>query len=268
MGIYLSLKIFNFPDITTDGSYTLGAAITGIMLSHNLNFWLALVVSFFGAALAGSITGLIATKLKVNSLLAGILVMTALYSVNISLMGRSNIPLTMGSTIFNALHFAGRYQPVIILVLFIAIIWTLLSLLLKTDFGLAMRATGSNEQMVRSMGVNTDTMKIIGLALANGLIGLSGFLISQFQGFVDINMGIGIIVTGLGSVLIGESLLDLFNVQSIAYRLLGVILGSVIFQLLLALALDAGLDANLLKLFTAFLVLVVVSIPGIKYKIR
>lgn len=268
-GIYLSLKIFNVPDITTDGSYTLGAAITGVMLQHGLNSWYALLLAFIGGAIAGSVTGLITTKLRVNALLSGILVMTALYSVNISLMGRSNISISSSSSIYSSLTAVSPgYRILIFLLLIIAVLWLALTWILKTDFGLAMRATGSSETMIRSMGVNTDRMKITGLALSNGLVGVSGFLISQFQGFADINMGIGIVITGLGSVMIGETLLDMLGISQVAIRLGGVILGAIIFQLLLAVSLAAGIDVNLLRLCTAVLVLLVVSIPGLKTQFR
>lgn len=268
-GVYLSLKIFNIPDITTDGSYTLGASITGIMLFHGLNTWYALIFSFLGGALAGMVTGIITTKLKVNPLLAGILVMTALYSVNISIMGRANIPIADTSNFYNTLNFIPlAYRSLVILVIFTGIIWLAFTYLLRSDFGLAMRATGNSESMVKSLGVNTTRMKITGLALSNGLIGISGFLIAQYQGFADINMGIGIVITGLGSVIIGETIMDLLHVRQIGLRLGGIIAGSVIFQFLLAATLAAGVDVNLLKLCTSVLVLLVVSIPGLRVYYR
>ena len=269
IGIYLSLKIFSIPDITTDGSYTLGAAITGVAMTHGINTWYALLFSFIGGAIAGSITGLITTRLRVNALLSGILVMTALYSVNITLMGRANISLVTAGNFYNSWQFIpGAYRPLLMLLGFTGLVWAMMTYLLKTDFGLAMRATGNSESMIRSLGVNTDRMKISGLALANGLVGVSGYLISQFQGFVDINMGIGIVITGLGSVIIGETLMDLLRVKKVGIRIGGVILGAVIFQFVLAATLAAGIDVNLLKGCTAVLVLLVVSIPGIRVRYK
>ena len=265
MGVYLSLKIFNIPDITTDGSYTLGASITGIMLLHGINTWYALLFSFLGGALAGTVTGIITTKLRVNALLAGILVMTALYSINITIMGRSNIPISAVKDFYNQLSFVpANFQALISIVVFIGFLWLVISYLLRTDFGLAMRATGNSESMVRSLGVNTARMKITGLAISNGLVGVSGFLISQYQGFVDINMGIGIVITGLGSVIIGETIMDILHVRQVGLRIAGVILGSIIFQFVLAATLALGVDVNLLKLTTSVLVLLVVSIPGLR----
>jgi len=195
-GIYLSLKIFNIPDITTDGSYTLGAAITAIQLSQEGSWQIALLLSFIGGALAGMVTGFIHTRLRVNALLSGILVMTSLYSVNLMIMERSNIPLLQVEHIFSTIQpLNNSYVNQLLIVLMIAIIiGLLLVFMLKTDFGIAMRATGNSESMVNAMGVNTNRMKIIGLGLANALTALSGSIVAQFQQFSDINMGIGIVI--------------------------------------------------------------------------
>jgi putative ABC transport system permease protein len=260
------MRIFNIPDITTDGSFTLGGAVTAVLLSDHTSLPLVLLLVFLCGAMAGSITGIIHTKLKVNALLAGILVMTALYSVNLSIMGRSNIPLMNVNTVFNQLSFISNStsQQLAVLLSFSLLLWLVVSWLLRTDFGLAMRATGNNENMIRALGVNTDRMKIIGLALANGLTALSGFLITQIQGFADINMGIGIVILGLGSVMIGEIFLKLIHVKKILWHLLGVIAGSIVFRLILAFALSIGIDALYLKLVVAVFVLIVVSIPNLK----
>jgi putative ABC transport system permease protein len=262
-GIFISMRIFRIPDITTDGSFTLGAAITSFCISNQFPIAITLILSFFSGFLAGCITGAIHTRLKVNALLAGIIVMTALYSVNLGIMGKPNIPLINVSSIFTigGLFVDPLYQNLFVFILFIFLLWLLLSYLLQTDFGLAMRATGENENMVRAEGVNTTRMKIFGLGLANGLVSLSGFLICQYQGFTDINMGIGIVILGLGSVMIGESILDFLGIHHIAARLAGIIGGSILFRLILALALDSGLNSNLLKLVTAVLVLLFVGMP-------
>jgi putative ABC transport system permease protein len=266
MGIFISMRIFNIPDITTDGSFTLGGAITAVMVSSEVSPWTSMLLVFFAGSLAGVCTGIIHTKLKVNALLAGILVMTALYSVNLSIMGKSTIPLIGTATIFDLTNsLTGNINSQFIsLLIFSLLLWLLLSLLLKTDFGLAMRATGNNEQMIRSLGVNPDSMKIAGIAMANGLIALSGSLITQVQGFADINMGIGIVILGLGSVMIGEMLLDMLKVRSISLHLLGVIGGSIVFRLILAFALTIGIDSLYLKLVVAIFVLLVISIPKLK----
>ena len=265
-GIYLSLKIFNIPDITTDGSYTLGAAITAIQLSHDGNWQIALLLSFIGGALAGMVTGFIHTRLRVNALLSGILVMTSLYSVNLMIMERSNIPLLQVEHIFSSIQpLNNSYVNQLLIVLMIAIIiGLLLVFMLKTDFGIAMRATGNSESMVNAMGVNTNRMKIIGLGLANALTALSGSIVAQFQQFSDINMGIGIVIFGLGAVMIGETTMDLIKKQGIIWRIFGVLFGCVIFRLIIAFTLASGADPNLLKLITALVVLVFVSIPQFK----
>ena len=268
MGIFISMRIFSIPDITTDGSFTLGGAMTAVLMTaqHALPLPLIFLIAFVAGAIAGSLTGIIHTKLKVNALLSGIIVMTALFSVNISLMGRSNIPLLNLPTLFDVVIFTSNnvWQRVIVLAIIIGIILILLSRLLRTDFGLAMRATGNNENMIRAQGVNTDAMKITGLALANGLIAISGFLFTQQSGFADISMGIGSVILGLGSVMIGEIVLKLFRIKKIAWHILGAVLGSILFQLILAFALSQGIETNYLKLVTALFVLIVVSIPNLR----
>ena len=265
-GIYVSLRIFNIPDITTDGSYTLGAAVTAALLIKDVSIPVIILIVLLSGALAGVATGLIHTRLRLQPLLAGILVMTALYSVNLSVMGRSNIPLINTARIESLFSFLSGYllQWLLLLLLFILVLWIILSWLLKTDFGVAMRATGNSEPMVRALGVNTQNMKVTGLAIANAFTALSGFLVCQFQQFSDINMGIGIVIFGLGSVMMGEALVSLLNIQSIAMRLIGVIIGCIVFRLIIAFTLALGVDPNWLKLVTALIVLVVVGIPNLK----
>ncbi|AFD06496.1 ABC transporter permease [Solitalea canadensis] len=268
MGIFISMKIFNIPDITTDGSYTLGAVITAICLSNGYSIIVTYLLAVAGGALAGSISGFIHTRLKVNALLAGILVMTALYSINLSILGRSNLPLLSVSNIFQVFSFSADMDinSFIVLLIIIGILWCGLSLLLKTDFGLAMRATGNSEAMIRALGVNTNRMKIIGLAISNGLVATAGFLVAQYQGFADINMGIGIVIVGLGSVMIGETLNNWLAIRSVWLQVLLVVMGAVVFQLVLAFTLSLGVDPNLLKLFTAVFVLIIVSIPQLRLR--
>jgi putative ABC transport system permease protein len=261
LGIFLSLRVFNFPDITTDGSFTLGGAVTAVMLINGYNPFTTLIAAMLCGAAAGMCTGFIHTKMKVNPLLAGILMMTALYSVNLLIMGRSNIPLIEQVNIFGVIHL----NELSAMILFAVLFWFLLSLLLKTDFGLAMRATGNNEQMIRALGVNTDRMKITGLAISNSLTALSGYLIVQYQGFADINMGIGIVILGLGSVMIGEIFVR-SSVTNIFIRLGAIVIGCILFRLVLAAALASGVDAGYLKLVVALIVLAVVGIPNLVKK--
>ena len=267
LGIYISMKIFNIPDITTDGSYTLGGVITAVMLTRHLPVYLVLPAVIIAGGVAGALTGLIHTKLKINALLAGILVMTALRSVNLSLMGRSNLPLIDIASLFTLFKIVTdpNQNTFYIIIVFVVVISLLLGYLLKTDFGIAMRATGNSETMIRALGVNTDRMKIIGLALANALTAISGYLMSQFQGFTDINMGIGIVVLGLGSVIIAETLINWLRITSVWLSLVLVLTGAVIFQLVLAFTLSIGVNPNWLTGVTALFVLLIVSLPRINF---
>ncbi|MET3500189.1 putative ABC transport system permease protein [Mucilaginibacter rubeus] len=263
LGIYISMKIFNIPDITTDGTYTLGGVVTAVLLTNHQPTYVILPAVILAGGTAGALTGIIHTKLKINALLAGILVMTALYSVNLTILGRSNLPLINLPSLFTIVNVVSdpNQNTFWILAIFVIVITFLIGYLLKTDFGIAMRATGNSESMIRSLGVNTDRMKITGLALANALTALSGYLVAQFQGFADISMGIGIVIVGLGSVIIAETLINWFKLTSVWLSLVLVLAGAVIFQLVLAFTLSVGVDPKLLKIVTAGFVLVIVSLP-------
>lgn len=266
LGIFISLRIFNFPDITTDGSYTLGAAITAVGIVSGLPLWVIFIMVILSGMLSGMSTGLIHTGMKLNSLLSGILVMTGLYSVNLAILGRSNVPLPPGSDNLFRLFtdYAARsvWTDFAILGTILLLFAFFLRWLLKTDFGLAMRATGNNPVMARGLGMNANALKIAGLSIANGFTAISGFLVTQYQGYADINMGIGIVIIGLGAVMIGESLMNLFNVRSLMLRVLGVIAGSIVFRLILSFALTAGVDPKWLKLITAVFVLLIIGLPN------
>lgn len=266
LGIFITMKIFGIPDITTDGSYTLGAVVTAILLSAHWPAWAIIPIVMGAGAIAGSLTGVIHTKLKIDALLAGILVMTGLYSINLTLLGRSNVPLINIQTIFSYINpFANSiYNEAITALIFIVVLAGALGYLLKTDFGIAMRATGNSASMTRALGINNDVMKIIGLAMANSLTALSGYLVAQYQNFTDINMGIGIVITGLGSVLIGDAIIKWWQIRSIVAQLSVVLIGSIVFQLVLAFTLSVGVDPNMLKLVTSVLVLLIVSIPRLR----
>ena len=270
MGIFITMKVFNIPDITTDGSYTLGATVTAILLTQHFSMWLTLPIAMLAGGLAGVCTALIHTKLKIDALLAGILVMTGLYSINLIILGRSNLPLINIPGIFNVLPFFSNelFNQVLAATLIVGLLFLWLRYLLITDFGIAMRATGNNPIMTKSMGINNDMIKIIGLAMANALTALSGFLVAQYQGFADINMGIGIVITGLGSVLIADALRIWFNVKNLGVQILLVIAGSFIFQMVLAFTLAIGVDPNFLKLTTALFVLLIVALPRVSGQLR
>jgi putative ABC transport system permease protein len=265
-GIYISLRIFNIPDITTDGSFTLGAAVTAALITRGVSLPLVFLLVTAAGALSGMATGLIHTRMKIQPLLAGILVMTSLYSVNLSIMGRSNIPLIEVPQIQELFTFisSDTARWLILLGAVSIVLLFLLAWLLRTDFGIAMRATGNSEVMVRALGVDTRNMKVTGLAMANALTAISGFLLCQFQQFSDINMGIGIVIFGLGSVMMGEAFTNLFKTPSILLRLAGVMVGCIVFRIIIAAALDVGINPNWLKLITAVIVLVAVGLPNLK----
>lgn len=265
MGIFISMKVFNIPDITTDGSYTLGATVTAVMITAHLPLWIILPCSMLCGAFAGTCTGFIHTKLKIDALLSGILIMTALYSVNLLVMGRSNIPLINTTSIFDYIHLFENEQlnQLLTAVLIVAVLLYFIIYMLKTDFGIAMRATGNNPVMTKVLGINNDRIKIIGLAMANALTALSGFLVAQYQGFADINMGIGIVITGLGSVLIADTIKKWYNIKKIGTQISLVIFGCFVFQSVLAFTLSIGIDPTMLKMVTAIFVLFIVALPVI-----
>ena len=236
-----------------------------LLLTSSTPVWIALPISIMAGALAGTFTGLIHTKLGIDALLSGILVMTAMYSVNLMILGRSNIPLIDIDSIFNKLPFSSieQYNQLLVALLFVAVLLSLIIYLLRTDFGIAMRATGNNPIMTKAMGVNNDRIKIIGLAMSNGLTATSGFLVAQYQGFTDINMGIGIVITGLGSVLIADAIRTWTGIRKIGRQIMLVVIGCIVFQAVLAFTLSIGIDPNLLKMVTALFVLFIVALPRI-----
>jgi putative ABC transport system permease protein len=274
MGIFMTMRIFNFPDITADGSLTFGASITAALLTAGVDPYLAVAAAMMGGFAAGSLTGIIYTKLKVNGLLSGILVMTALYSINLRTMGRSNVPLINAGSVLAPFESLGDFSstqiiPIIFFAILAAAFLLLLSWFFRTDFGLAMRATGDNETMIAAQGVDVDRMKILGIAISNALIALSGSLVAQYQGFADIGMGIGIIVFGLASVIIGDTLASLLpGGTRIGIRLSCVVFGSILFRALVALSLSLGLAPTDLKIVTALFVLLAILLPQSRSMLR
>lgn len=260
LGVYISFRILNFPDMTVDGTFPLGAAISAKLLTLGVNPYLTLLVALVAGAAAGAITGLIHVKLKVKDLLAGILVMTALYSINLRVMGKSNIPLFEEDNIFNT-----EYSMMITIVVLILISKFLLDYLLKTKFGFALKALGDNENLIVSLGLNEEKYKIYGLMIANAFVAFSGAVLAQYQGFADVGMGTGIIVIGLASIIIGDTL---FGKRR---RLAGttiVIIGSILYRGVIAVTLSMGMDASDLKLITSVIVIVILWIQKQKDKRR
>ncbi|MCJ8010920.1 ABC transporter permease [Paenibacillus sp. KQZ6P-2] len=254
LGVYITFRILDFPDLTVDGSFTTGGGIAAVMISHGYNPWLASVVALAGGLTAGACTGLLHTKGKINGLLSGILMMIALYSINMRIMlGKPNIALIGVDTVFTSVN------PWILIPVIVIIVLLLMNWFLHTDLGLALRATGDNDRMIRSFGSNTDTTKIIGVSLSNGLVALAGALIAQISGFGDLNMGIGMIVIGLASVIIGEAI---FGARNVIHATIAVVLGSIVYRIVIALALRVGwLEASDLKIITAVIVIVALVFP-------
>jgi putative ABC transport system permease protein len=283
-GVFISFRVFSFPDITTDGSVTTGASVAAVLIVRGMSPLPATILGAIAGAIAGAATGVLHARFKIHRLLAGILVMTALYSINLRIMGKSNVPLLQADTLATRAESLGQrllgqsqvdlwgYQvaprdlAVLALVFAIVVVAALLLwAFLRTQLGTAMRATGNNEQMIRALGVDVGTMQIVGLALANGLVALSGALLAQYQGFADVQMGIGMVVWGLASVIIGEALV---GTTQLGLVITGAVMGSVLFRLLVAIALRAGLDPNDLKLVTAVFVFAALILPGLLGKMR
>lgn len=246
LGVYLSYKILDFPDMTVDGSFPLGGAVASAILIKGGNPILALVVATLCGAIAGLITGMIHVKLKVTNLLAGIIVMTGLYSVNLRVMGKSNIPLFSVKHLFN-----GNMIPIVTLVILLILAKITIDYLLKTKFGFALKALGDNETLVISLGIDEKKLKIYGLMIANSFVALSGAILAQYQGFADIGMGTGTIITGLTSIIIGEAI---FKKRSFISMSMTVILGTIIYRTIIAMSLKLGMNASDLKLITSILV--------------
>ena len=270
LGVYITFRVLAFPDLTVDGSFPLGGAVAATLIVGGVNPWLATLVAFIAGICAGLITSLLNTKLRINALLAGILMMVSLYSINLAIMGRSNVSVLREATVFKQTARLFGIEPtttlsIIFMVVLAIVILGILNWFLRTEIGLALRATGDNGQMVRGLGVSTDMTTIIGVSLSNGLVALAGGLIAQKQGFSDVGMGIGMIVMGLASVIIGERL---FRPRGITTILFAVIGGSLVYRLFLGIALRLGLPPNNLKLITALLVIIALAIPYIQKKVR
>jgi putative ABC transport system permease protein len=270
LGIYITFRILNLPDLTVDGSFSLGMACAAVVTISGHPF-LALLVAIVAGALAGCATGLLQTKLNIHPILSGILVMTGLYTVNLGIMGgKANISIVGNETIFTKIGTIITVQNGMnktLLALFICIIITvILAIAFKTRFGLAIRATGDNEEMVRSSSINANLSKCIGLSMGNACVALSGALICQYQMFSDVGSGSGMVVIGLASVIIGEAL---FGKRSVTIGLISAATGSIIYRIIIALALKIDLlPSYALKLISAIIVTVALSLPSIKAKMK
>lgn len=284
LGVYLSFRVLDFPDLTVDGSFVTGAAVAAISIINGVPPALATLLGALAGFIAGCITGILHTKGKINALLSGILMMIALYSINLRIMNQPNIPLRNESTMWKQLrsffeplgidsflngileslgltHFPPTWVIVFAMIIIILIIKFITDFYLKTEIGLALRATGDNQRMIRSFSANTDMLIILGIGLSNGLVALSGALIAQHQGFADIGMGIGLIIIGLASVIIGEAL---FGTKTIVRTTLAVIGGAIVYRIVVTLALRVDfLQTGDMKLITAVLVIIALVAPKV-----
>lgn len=261
LGVYLTYRVLDFPDLTVDGSFTTGAATSAMLMIGGSPPWLAILGGTAAGFLAGVVTGLLHVWGRINPLLAGILTMIALWSVNLRIMGRANVPLLRETTALTPLRDAGllgTWASVGIFAVGAAILGALTYGFLGTSFGVALRATGDNEMMARSQGIDTGRMKVVGLAISNALVALCGSLVAQYQGYADISMGIGLIVAGLASVIIGQAI---FGMTSVWQAIVAAMIGSVIYRAVIQLALGAGLAPNDMKLISAVLVVIALVVP-------
>lgn len=266
LGVYVTFRILDFPDLTVDGSYPLGAAVAAVAILGGYSPWLGIVLALIFGAAAGLITGILHTQFKITPILAGILTMTALYSVNLRIMGRANLPLLGTDSVADSLVVLGipsQYRWLIFGLLLVAGALIFLYWLFQTELGLALRATGDNETMIKSLGVNVNAMKILGLSLGNGLVALTGAVVAQLQGFADIGMGVGTIVAGLAAVIIGEMLL---GTRTLLRTLVAVACGSLVYRVIIAVVLRMGLQTTDLKLVTAILVVLALTVPRFGFK--
>lgn len=252
MGVYITYKILDFPDLSVDGTYPLGAAITAVLLINGVNPWLAIIISAVGGAIAGGTTAFLHVKLKISNLMSGILVMIALYSVNLRVMGKSNTPLFSTKTIFKNTNL----KSIFIIIIMVVICKIIIDTFLKTKRGFLLIAVGDNEQVVSSLGINKNGVKVLGLMISNGLVGMAGAIQAQKYGYADVTMGQGVVVMGLATVVIG---ITIFGKLSLLKCTTLSILGAIIYKVAIAIALRVNFNPNDLKLITAIIVIIALA---------
>lgn len=252
LGVYITYTILDFPDLSVDGTFSLGAAITAALIVKGTNPFMSLGLAFIGGAIAGLVTGILHVRFKITNLLSGILVMIGLYSINLRVMGKANVPMFNKENIF-----ASNISVVVILGLIVLIIKLLMDILFKTKFGFILRATGDNDSLVTSLGVNKGTMKIAGLMISNGFVALSGAIMAQHQGFSDISMGNGFIVIALASIILGQSV---FKKSRLLKGTTIVIIGAFFYKLSVGFAIELGFPPTDLKLITSLIVVIAIII--------
>ena len=266
IGVFITFRVLDIADLTVEGSFPLGAAISVTLVVAGVNPVVSILAAAVGGMLAGVVTGLVHTKLKIPALLAGILTMIALYSVNLHVMGKANVSLLRMDTVYTyleAMNISATWALAIVGLLVAFLSGLFYFWFFGSEIGAAIRATGVNPQMIRAQGVNTDTMIVLGLLLSNAFVAVAGALVAQGNGYADVGMGVGTIVIGLASVIIGEVL---FGTRSFVKSLTAVVLGSVVYRIVIAIVLYLGMPPNDLKLFTAVLVAIALSLPTLKAK--
>lgn len=267
LGVFLTFRVLDIADLSVEGTFPLGAAVAATLIDAGHSVWFAMLIALIAGCIGGTVTALLTTKLKIPALLSGILTMIGLYSVNLMIMGKANVPLLRAETVFTLTEDLFGVSSVVATLIVGLIATTVVGVIMYwffgTVLGTAIRATGCNPQMARAQGINTNVMVILGLLISNGLVALSGALVAQSNGFADVSMGTGTIVIGLASVIIGEVL---FGTRSFKNWLISVVLGSVVYRAVIAIVLELGMPPNDLKLFTAVLVAIALSLPLIKNK--
>ena len=267
LGVFLTFRVLDIADLSVEGTFPLGAAVAATLIDAGHSVWFAMLIALIAGCIGGTVTALLTTKLKIPALLSGILTMIGLYSVNLMIMGKANVPLLRAETVFTLTEDLFGVSSVVATLIVGLIATTVVGVIMcwvfGTVLGTAIRATGCNPQMARAQGINTNVMVILGLLISNGLVALSGALVAQSNGFADVGMGTGTIVIGLASVIIGEVL---FGTRSFKNWLISVVLGSVVYRAVIAIVLELGMPPNDLKLFTAVLVAIALSLPLIKNK--
>ena len=267
LGVFLTFRVLDIADLSVEGTFPLGAAVAATLIDAGHSVWFAMLIALIAGCIGGTVTALLTTKLKIPALLSGILTMIGLYSVNLMIMGKANVPLLRAETVFtlteNLFGVSSVVATLIVGLVATVIVGAIMYWFFGTVLGTAIRATGCNPQMARAQGINTNVMVILGLLISNGLVALSGALVAQSNGFADVGMGTGTIVIGLASVIIGEVL---FGTRSFKNWLISVVLGSVVYRSVIAIVLELGMPPNDLKLFTAVLVAIALSLPLIKNK--
>lgn len=267
LGVFLTFRVLDIADLSVEGTFPLGAAVAATLIDAGHSVWFAMLIALIAGGIGGTVTALLTTKLKIPALLSGILTMIGLYSVNLMIMGKANVPLLRAETVFtlteNLFGVSSVVATLIVGLVATVIVGAIMYWFFGTVLGTAIRATGCNPQMARAQGINTNVMVILGLLISNGLVALSGALVAQSNGFADVGMGTGTIVIGLASVIIGEVL---FGTRSFKNWLISVVLGSVVYRAVIAIVLELGMPPNDLKLFTAVLVAIALSLPLIKNK--